>query len=303
MFTELFKQRFHVILLVFGFLLVLAGLFTIKDLSKFDVTARNDVVLSGLIIGVILIATAVVLYLIANESFGFPMLSKVKKTDRGYAITKGHTRIHVLFGRIEEFDCTSTDCLVALPANEFFDDECINDTRSALGAFIQRHFGADVNRIQRLVARQLSERPSEKVEKEAGISAESFGVGTCVFLDRPLSKLLHIAMLAVTTKRAGEGLRAEARHVLDCVAAAHRLLVDRRLSRLYIPVLGSGHGGLKGEVSLLCMLIGLSEALQRPSGHHLQEVNIVVFQSSEANAPTIAKASVRRALAFVDAYS
>jgi Domain of unknown function (DUF6430) len=303
MFTELFKQRFHVILLVFGFLLVLAGLFTIKDFSKFDVAARNDVVRSSLAIGVVLIAIAVVLHLIADESFGFPIRSKVKKTNRGYAITKGHTHIQVLFGRIEEFDCSSTDCLVALPANEFFDDECIDDTRSALGAFIQRHFGVDANRIQRIVARQLSGRPSTKVEKEGGSYAESFGVGTCVFLDRPLAKPLHIAMLAVTTKRAGEGLRAEARHVLDCVAAAHRLLVDHRLSRLYIPVLGSGHGGLRGEVSLLCMLIGLSEALQRPSGHHLQEVNIVVFQSSETSAPTVAKASVRRALAFVDAYS
>src|SRR5262249_25599726 len=153
--------------------------FEVKDLTKFVVTARSEVVLSSLVIGLLLITTAVVLYLIANESFGFPRLSRVKKTERGYAITKGHTRIHVLFGRIEEFDCTSTDCLVALPANEFFDDECVNDTRSALGAFIQRHFGADVTRIQRLVARQLSERPSEKVEKEAGISAESFGVGTC----------------------------------------------------------------------------------------------------------------------------
>ncbi len=168
---------------------------------------------------------------------------------------------------------------------------------------MQRHFGADVNRIQRLVARQLSGPPSEKVEKEVGSYAESFGVGTCVFLDKPLAKQLRIALLAVTTKRAGEGLRAEARHVLDCIAVAHRLLVDHRLSRLYIPVLGSGHGGLKGELSLLCMLIGLSEALRRPSGHHLQEVNIVIFQSSEAGAPTIPKANVRRALAFADAYS
>ncbi len=55
MFTELFKQRFHVILLVFGFLLVLAGIFTIKDFSKFDIAARNDIVLSSLIIWIVLI--------------------------------------------------------------------------------------------------------------------------------------------------------------------------------------------------------------------------------------------------------
>jgi len=288
---------------VFGFLLVLAGLFEVKDLSKFEVTGRSEVLLVSLVIGVLLTTTAVFLHLLASESFLSPRLSRVKKTDQGYAITKGRTRIRVLFGRIEEFECSSTDCLVVLPASEFFDDDCINDTRSAMGAFVQRHFGADVKRLQGIVTRQLSDRPSEDVEKEVGVQSKSYGVGTCVFLDRPLSKPLRIAMLAVTTKRAGEGLRAEARHVLDCVAATHRLMVDRRLSRLYIPVIGSGHGGLKAEASLFCMLIALAEALQRPSGHHLHEANIVVFRSDAKSDPSISSTTVRRALAFVDAYS
>jgi len=299
MFTELFKQRFHVILLVLGFLLVLAGIFTIKDFSKFDVSARSQLVWSSVIIGVILIAIAIILNVLGSETFEPLTLSKIKTIDRGYSIIKGRTCINVIFGRIEEFDCSSDDCLVVLPANEFFDDECIYDKRSSLGAFIQRHFYADIVKLQKLVQKQLAGYQFTDVEKEPGIYGKSFGIGTCIFLNKPLSTSLRIAMLSVTTKRVGEGLRAEARNIFDCVFTAHRIMVDYRLSRLYIPVIGSGHGGIRPELALLCMLISFSEALRKPSGHHLQSVSIVVFESSKTSVPSISRKEIKKALAFV----
>src|SRR5262249_112316 len=48
--------------------------------------------------------------------------------DRGQDMT-------LRFGRIEECRCEGPGSVIALPANEFFEDECITDPRSALGSF------------------------------------------------------------------------------------------------------------------------------------------------------------------------
>jgi hypothetical protein len=71
-----------------------------------------------------------------------------------------------------------------------------------------------------------------------------------------------------------------------------------RFTQLHIPILGSGHGGLKGEVSLVCMLIAFGEFLCKRSGHDLKEVNIVVFKRGETYAPLISAVSIKRAQEF-----
>jgi len=168
---------------------------------------------------------------------------RVRKTTNGYCISLGAMTINVSFGRIEESDCDE-ECLFALPANELFDDDCIHDTRSALGAFMQHHFKKNISDIQTLVKNALVNVPSEEVEKKPGEAASSYGVGRCVFLDRPLSSRLRIAMISVTTQRADVGLRANAAYVFETAGSLQRVTANNRLTRLRIPILGSGHGGL-----------------------------------------------------------
>jgi hypothetical protein len=143
--------------------------------------------------------------------------------------------------------------------------------------------------------------PSEEVEKKPGEAASSYGVGRCVFLDRPLSSRLRIAMVSVTTQPADVGLRANAAYVFEAAGSLQRVMANNRLTRLRIPILGSGHGGLQGEVSLLCMLIAFGD-LHRKSGHNLKELNIVVFKHSENDAPSISEVSIRRALDFTSRF-
>jgi Domain of unknown function (DUF6430) len=222
---------------------------------------------------------------------------RVRKTMNGYCTSLGAMTINVSLGRIEESECDE-ECLVGLPANEFFDDDCIHDPRSALGAFMQCHFKENISDIQALVRNALVNVPSEEVEKKPGESAFSYGIGRCVFLDRPLSSRLRIAMVSVTTQRADVGLRANAAYIFEAAESLQRVMANNRLTRLRIPILGSGHGGLRGEVSLLCMLIAFGD-LHRKSGHNLKEINIVVFRRSENYAPSISEVSIKRALDFV----
>ncbi|MDD5268381.1 MAG: hypothetical protein PHO08_14840 [Methylococcales bacterium] len=76
-------------------------------------------------------------------------------------------------------------------------------------------------------------------------------------------------------------------------------MANNRLTYLYLPVPGSEHGGLKGEVSLVCMLIAFGELHRRKSALNLREVNIVVYKHSENYAPSISEIGVKRALDFV----
>jgi hypothetical protein len=222
----------------------------------------------------------------------------VRQGDNSYSVTHGRLTIRVIMGRIEQSDCAD-DGLIALPANEFFDDDCINDPRSALGAYMQHHFAGRIPEIQALVAAELRRFPTERVEKEPGVYATSYGVATCVYLDRPLNSAARVAMVAVTTKRAGEGLRANAKSVYDSLFAIHRVMVDHRLTSLYLPTLGSGHGGLTGEFSLFCMLMSLAELYKHPSGPSLRNVNIVAYQRDEASKPSVSRKSIGRALSVV----
>ena len=226
---------------------------------------------------------------------------KVQNTGNGYCISCGALTIKISFGRIEGFDCADVegDHLIALPANEFFDDDCIHDPHSALGAFMQHHFKDNILDIKTLVEDALRDEPSVKVEKKPGKVAPSYGVGKCIFLDRPLSSRFRLAMVAVTTQRTNVGLHADAHYVFQAAESIQCLMANNRLTRLYLPVLGSGHGGLKGEVSLVCMLIAFGELHRRKSAHNLREVNIVVYKHSENSPPSISEIGVKRALDFV----
>jgi len=108
-------------------------------------------------------------------------------------------------------------------------------------------------------------------------------------------------MVSVTTQRADVGLRADAAYLFEVAESLQRLMANHRLTRLYIPILGSGHGGMRGEVSLVCMLIAFGE-LHRKSARNLKEVNIVVFRSSETSEPSVSEVTIRRALDFASRF-
>jgi len=49
---------------------------------------------------------------------------------------------------------------------------------------------------------------------------------------------------------------------------------------------------------LACMLIAFNELHRRRSGHHLKNVNIIVFRRDENSNPSIPENSIKRMLAF-----
>jgi hypothetical protein len=211
--------------------------------------------------------------------------------DAGFRIKLSRkSELRVTFGCIEECRGDEAGSVVALPANEFFDDACMTDPRSALGAFARKHFGERIEDLRKLVAKQLEPLQPVLVQNEMDSYLESYGVGTALFLQPALPDPLILC--AVTRKRAGEGIRAEPAYVFAAVRSISRIMNDKKLTTLYVPLLGAGHGDMCSEVALGCLVLAL---LSTP---HIRCANIVVFRRPKDGETEVSPEVVRKILGF-----
>jgi hypothetical protein len=305
MFQFLEKQKYPVILSALGFIFVISSYFEVTDIAKLQISRAIVPIYPLFILGLSLILISIFLHISEETSpvyvfdksiFGLLALDKVKKLKNGFRTVINSSAINIIFGRIELIEIDTDTSLIVLPSNEFFDDECINDKRSSLGAFIQAKYPNQTDKVQSLIQEKLVELPFQNVEKETGVLQRSYGVGTSIYLDQPLSSKQKILFLSVTTKRAKEGLRAEISYVFKAINKIQGVVADKRLSTVYIPLIGSGHGGLKKEAALFGMLLAVCEMLARPSSHGIKSFNIIVFQASEKDKPNILPENAKRLL-------
>jgi len=226
--------------------------------------------------------------------------SEIVQSDREFRIRVGRTDLCVRLGDIRSCESGNPRSVVALPANEFFDDACVQDARSSLGAYIQHAFPDRATDIQKLISHKLHNVPSEIVEREPNEWAKSYGVARCVYLEDALSSRRNVVLVSITTKRVGIGLRSEARYLFAAMKAICHEMNDRRLTDLYVPVMGSGHGGLEPELALLYLLLSTKAVLDdRLAGTHLRSVTIIVFQANAGTPPNISPDLIGRMLAVV----
>jgi hypothetical protein len=305
MFQFFEKQKYSVIIGAFGFLLVIISYFDVADIAKLQISRATSPVFPLYVLGIILILISICLYIFEEDSLarifgkspvGWLTPGKVNKLKSGFSSTINMSTINIIFGRIDVIEGNAEKSLIVLPANEFFDDECIRDKVSALGAFMQAKYPNQIEEIKKLIDDKLKDLPFVEVEKKAGKFQKSYDIGTGVFLDQILSTKHKILLVSVTTMRAGEGLRAEMSYIFRAVKETLSIAADQRLSSVYIPLIGSGHGGLKKEVSLLAMLLAVCEVLYRPYGHNVEEFNIIIFQASEKDKPSISSEGVKHLL-------
>jgi O-acetyl-ADP-ribose deacetylase (regulator of RNase III) len=134
--------------------------------------------------------------------------------------------------------------------------------------------------IQQCIRGETKTIPSKDVEKERGYFQESYGVGKCIFLYNPLSSTHRIVLAAVTSKRAGMGLRSEVSNIFQAVSEIYKIMVDKGIRKIYSPLMGAGHGCLSKEVSLFSLVLAWSEILCNPLGPRI-DVNIVVFKADD----------------------
>jgi O-acetyl-ADP-ribose deacetylase (regulator of RNase III) len=198
------------------------------------------------------------------------------ESPRAVSFRLARANVHVELGRIQDYQAADSRATIVLPANEYFDDECIMDTNSSLGAFVQHHFRDKVDDFVRQVRTELVGVPSQRVPRAEGRIDESYGIGEAVFLTR-LQPEFRLILVSATTERTGIGLRAEPHFLYASMEGVIGAMNERRLSSLTMPVLGSGHGGMPLTVAILFNLLALRSILSEDLGRHMREARIVVF--------------------------
>ena len=214
----------------------------------------------------------------------------------------GLTEVCVRFGHIQSCESIEAGHVVALPANDLFDDECIEDPTSALGAYVQHVFPGKGDDLRNLIAEKLADEKFETVKSSSKRMDRSYGVAKCVYLADLFHTGRKIILVSVTTKRAGVGVRSEAPYLFAAMRSICCEMNDHKLTRLYLPVMGSGHGGLESELALLHLLLAVRAVLEdRSVGAHLKSVCIVVFQKDAATNPVIPRDVVARIISVAKA--
>ena len=187
---------------------------------------------------------------------------ELRELPDGVAVKLRDTTLGVRHGRIEEVAPDDTRAVV-LPVNEFFDRECFDDARTAVGAFAGAHFPDQYDALHDLARQQLAGAPTDVVARRPGVMLPSYGAGKCIFLDRPLQSKHRLILAAVTTDRASTGLECEVPFLHQALKQIESILATNRMSSVAMPLMGAGAGNLRREVALFTLILGLSELPRR----------------------------------------
>jgi hypothetical protein len=296
----LLKYKVEVVFALAGVLFIFLSMFAVQDITKLQATFATPIKTLPFVIGIVFIFLSLILCLTQWFSFllSWTAVSKVSTTACGFQISLAHAKVEVCFGQIQDFNLPSTH-VVALPANDQFDDECINDSRSALGSFVNNKFTNKIHEICKLAQMQLN---SMDVSIQGKSVPQKYKIGKTIYFERPLCTDIKMAFVAVTTVSENEGIRCEAENVFMAIKGLHKLMNEHRIDGVILPLFGSGHGGLRPEMSLLCSLMAFAECLSQPSGCHIKDVRIVIFQKTKDSPPQISPWQVRKLLALVKKY-
>lgn len=211
------------------------------------------------------------------------------------SISVGRATVRIEVGRIEDYTTPDPRSVVALPANEYFDDECVTDLHSSLGAFVQRHFAESREDFLHRIATELRGLPTQRVPRSDRRVDESYGIGQAIFVDSEPAP--RVILVSATTERSVVGLRAEPHFLYAAIRGVVETMNEHRLNSVVMPVFGSGHGGMAVIVALLFNVLALRWCLTGNLGRNIREVRIVLYTG---DAPNVPDAALHEIVARVD---
>jgi hypothetical protein len=307
-FKELAKLPFWGIAMILGVILIALPCVTIDKDYLLNTHQPNTLLL--IIVGVVLVLFSCIIFVYtlipkasANaENFSLDM-TRVKEKDGIFSTAIDDCEVRVMYGRIE--DCfVDGKVVIALPCNEYFDDRCIEDSNSALGAYINRKFEGQVSEFASLMKEECKKRwgsgsgSGSIQQKTSDERIMSFGTGRCLLLLEPLGRSNSVALVSTTTERADRGLEGKISYLFDGMRELIVSMAQKRLVEVILPVLGAGHGGVNEPLAFVGLLLAIAEAVRLGPGPRLRRVTIIVFKS-ESKASKIDETIIRRALALI----
>jgi O-acetyl-ADP-ribose deacetylase (regulator of RNase III) len=277
-------KNYKIVSLILAFLFLFFGIFKVIDITKFSIEALPTPNIPALIIGIVFLAVSIIIYFeVGIDIFNLNTIKIKSLKSDGLSVKIERACINILFCKIEEVE-KKDDAVVVLPANEYFDDECIKDQKSSLGAYVDKHFKNQISEFQKIVADELSRKnvPMTEQNKKDGEGLQnSYGIGTCVLLEKPINTSEKVLLVSVTEQRAGLGLYSNISFVYKAVSGVYKKATDNRIRNIYVPLLGSGHGGLNKRIALLSLVTAFTELMEKDRGNKIQTLNIVIYKNGK----------------------
>lgn len=292
----LVKQPYWIIALILGVALIAFPCVTV-DKDRWTTHPPNTSLLVVVGIALLLVSSGTFAFTLwdkrvtAADDFGGLDLKRVKESNGVLWTNVGGCEIRVVNGRIEEYPAETGTALV-LPCNEYFIDSCVDDPRSALGAYVNRVFEGQAPEFMSLIKDECRKKMGVGVEEQKTDDerAESFGAGRCLLIMKPLGRSVSVALVSTTTQRAGQGLAARISHLFNGMHELATLLADGRLNEVAMPILGSGHGQIDPPLAFVGLLLAVAEAARYgQGGQRLKRVTIVVFKQNRDSPPQVDK--------------
>lgn len=278
-FKEILK-RIPVLLIASGLIFIAIAFIDFEELTKFkiksELTTVNWILIS---ISTLLILIGLAwAYLEVNDFSYKSSKYKLKKfNDDKYSITFQQGIVHtinILYDKINNFQNYDKNTIVILPANDKFDDECVDDRKSVLGSFTNSLYPTGNNEFKGIIKKELGKRENNQFE-----------IGNWIYLHSQKSENteFNVGIVAVTHLLENGNILAYSENIMLAFKGVHKMMTQKRIKNAYIPLVGSGHGGLTAELSLLCLLISIIEGYKREDGHTLKNVNIVIYKKDNGD--------------------
>jgi O-acetyl-ADP-ribose deacetylase (regulator of RNase III) len=242
-------------------------------LSFFQFNQNNQKVISldcpnyiKLSIGIIFI----LLFLVQHCFFRHQHSTKQKITTNGKIFRYNNINITLKLGKIEDNKNYSRNSIILLPANTKFDDDCITDNKSALGAFFIEYYPNQLKEAKEAMVLQAQNNCKT-------IGTDEFELGSIIILPPPFDKVSKVAISAITKRQPQKGITANLSTISLCIRNIFEITSDKKIDTIILPALGSGHGGLELKYSINSILFHLKYYSQLY--HHIKQVFIMIYSN------------------------
>ncbi len=215
------------------------------------------------IIGISSVAVGLILYFTVERGLSIN-IKKVKK--EGIEFKFGALKLRIKSGQIEDYYCDNCSAMV-LPVNTSFVDDCRTDSKSVMGSIVLKYYTNKLDSIQKDI---------EDTLKNNGIKEPQ--PAETILMPNSYNKPCLLILTATTIKKPKEGIRSTPEIISKCIANVFQITADKKINNIYLPVLGSGHGGLDVFDSLITMLITIK--FYSTKYHHLKNIEIIFLKEN-----------------------
>jgi hypothetical protein len=137
-----------------------------------------------------------------------------------------------------------------------------------MGAFFCKKFPEEIANLPATFQEVLESNNAQKTDQ--GL----YYPGTTIILPDRFSKPSKIIITASTNRLSESGIVSAPPIVCSCVEEILKITANQRVDTLFIPILGSGHGGMSRGLALLFLMLAILHYSK--IYHHIKAIHIVV---------------------------